>query len=286
MTNAVRGLRVGNVQLVALLDSSALCDIRSFLPEFAGSMIEEYKDVLDELPLVRLPTICWLVRSSGQTILVDTGIGGRGRPGQVMGHLDQRLRDVNVAPGEITTIVTTHMHSDHVGWNTVDGPDGAPRPFFPNARFLWQTAEWDYWTQPAKLAEPGNDHLSECVVAPAEMGRVTFVDGEDAITPELTFVPTPGHTPGHVAVGIYSSGERAIMIGDVSHHPVQVTHPDWSVVWDADPAQAARTRDRLFDHAMMHDQTVLTNHWPYPGFGRIVAVKSKRIFSPGDAHER
>lgn len=132
--------------------------------------------------------------------------------------------------------------------------------------------------QPEFLAAEGNAHLVECVAPLGEQGRVDLVAGAAPVDEHLTFVPSPGHTPGHVAIWIASQGERGIIIGDASHHPIQLTHPDWSPSFDTDPVLAALTRDRLFDEAAADGRIWLAGHWPYPGIGRILRVEGKRTF--------
>lgn len=150
--------------------------------------------------------------------------------------------------------------------------------YFPNAEFWYQQVEWDYWMQPERLAEPGNVHLVECVEPLKDTGRIKLVSQETAITPELTYVSTPGHTPGHVAIGIASQGQRAVIIGDASHHPVQLVHPDWSPSADWDPVMSAATRDRLFDWAIAEERTWIAGHWEHPGIGRLIRLDGKRQF--------
>lgn len=150
--------------------------------------------------------------------------------------------------------------------------------YFPNAEFWYQQVEWDYSMQPERLAEPGNVHLVECVEPLKDTGRIKLVSQETAITPDLTYVSTPGHTPGHVAIGIASQGERAVIIGDASHHPVQLVHPDWSPSADWDPVMSAATRDRLFDWAIAEERTWIAGHWEHPGIGRLIRLDGKRQF--------
>jgi glyoxylase-like metal-dependent hydrolase (beta-lactamase superfamily II) len=210
---------------------------------------------------------------------VDSGLGNRPRPNFPRGRLDEALADAGVAPGEIDAVLNTHLHIDHVGWNTIDLPDGRREVFFPNARFAIQQKEWDFWMTPEQMQQPGNAHLVECVEPLRDSGRIDFfTERGTAFDENLTFVASPGHTPGHVAIGIYSAGERAIIIGDASHHPVQLDHPDWSPAFDTDPVQSARTRDRLFDEAAADGRLWLAGHWPHPGIGRIVRLDGKRVF--------
>ena len=154
------------------------------------------------------------------------------------------------------------------------GAGGRPRLFFLNATFLFQQAEWDYWTQPAVMEQPGGEHIAECVLPLADAGHLRLVREDEVATEDLTFVPTPGH----VSVGIYSAGERAIILGDASHYPAQLDHPEWSPVWDVDPRQAALTRDALFDAIAADGRTLIAGHWAYPGFGRLRRLRGRRVF--------
>jgi glyoxylase-like metal-dependent hydrolase (beta-lactamase superfamily II) len=278
MQAALQKITVGNVEITPLIDAPILMDPRHFIPQHAEQFMAEYSAQADERGLFQMSVTCFLVRSTGKTLLVDSGLGNRRRPNFPVGKLDQSLRDAGVVPSDVDAVLNTHLHIDHVGWNTVDHEDGTREIFFPRARFVIQRPEWDYWMTPERLAEPGNAHLVECVEPLTHSGRIDFLEGETAFDEHLTFVPTPGHTPGHVAIGIYSEGERAIIIGDASHHPVQLDHPDWSPAFDVDPVQSASTRDRLFEDAAADGRTFIAGHWQYPGMGRIVRLNGKRVF--------
>lgn len=278
MQAALQNVRVGNVEITPLVDAPILMDPRYFLPQHAEQFYADYGHEADERGLFSMSVTCFLVRSAGKTLLVDSGLGNRRRPNFPVGRLDEALRDAGLEPGEIDAVLNTHLHIDHVGWNTVDREDGTREIFFPNARFVIQQPEWDYWMTPERMAEPGNAHLVQCVEPLTNSGRIDFFNGEAAFDENLTFIATPGHTPGHVAIGIYSAGERAIIVGDASHHPAQLDHPDWSPTFDADPVQSAKTRDRLFDDAAADGRTWLAGHWPFPGIGRIVRLDGRRVF--------
>ena len=271
----MRTVTVGNVQILPLLDTRLLGSPELFMPKHAEQFRSEYPHLFDERGLLQLSVTCFLVRSAGQTWLIDTGLGNRRRPNFPLGRLDEALRDAGVRPDEIDHVVHTHLHVDHVGWNTVDGQHG-PEPYFPKAEFHVQRAEWDFWMQPQFLESGEHPHLRECV-KPIE-NRVRLHEGEESLDEHLVFVATPGHTPGHVSIGIASGGERAVIIGDVSHHPVQLDHPDWSPVFDVDPEQASRTRARMFDWAAEEQRIWLAGHWPDSGVGRILRVNGKRTF--------
>ncbi|MCK9519257.1 MAG: MBL fold metallo-hydrolase [Dehalococcoidia bacterium] len=269
-------ITIGNVEVTALLDTNLLMNPRHFMPAHADEFVKQYGDQADARGLYPMSITCYLLRSAGKTLLVDTGLGPRSRPGFPKGQLPDALKAANVDPGEIDLIVNTHLHIDHVGWNTVEDEGGKTQVFFPKATWIIQQNEWEYWMQPEFLEAPGNDHLRECV-APIE-GHAKLVSAESALDEHLTFIPTPGHTPGHVAIGIASQGERAVIVGDASHHPVQLEHPDWSPAFDVDPVLSAESRDRLFDEAAADGRTWIAGHWQHPGFGRIVRLEGKRVF--------
>ncbi len=269
---------VGNVEVTALLDAHLVMDPRQFLPAHAEAFVAEYGHLADARGLLPMAVTCYLLRSGGKNILVDTGLGPRKRPGFPGGNLDVAFRDAGLSPADIDVVVHTHLHIDHVGWNTFDHEDGTREVFFPNARFFIQQVEWDYWMTPKQIGHPANAHLAECVEPLRNSGRITFVDGEQAIDENLTCVSTPGHTPGHVAIGIASAGERAVIVGDASHHPAQLLHPDWSPPFDIDPVQSAKSRDHLFDMAIDEQRLWIAGHWEHPGLGRLVRLDGKRVF--------
>jgi glyoxylase-like metal-dependent hydrolase (beta-lactamase superfamily II) len=269
---------IGSVEVTALLDTGLLMNPRMFMPQHADQFVAECGHLADARGLMPMAITCYLVRSGGKNILIDSGLGNRRRPNFPLGHLDESLAKAGLEPGDIDIVLNTHMHIDHVGWNTIDREDGSREVFFPNAQFWYQQAEWDYWMQPERMGEPGNAHLVECCEPLRNTGRITFAEAETAIDEHLTYVPTPGHTPGHVAIGIVSQGQRAVVVGDASHHPVQLIHPDWSPAFDYDPVQSAKSRDRLFDWAIEEQRTWLAGHWDHPGLGRLVRLEGKRTF--------
>jgi glyoxylase-like metal-dependent hydrolase (beta-lactamase superfamily II) len=224
MQAALQKVRIGNVEIAPLADAPILMNPRHFIPQHADQFIAEYGAQADERGLFEMSITCFLVRSAGKTLLIDSGVGNRRRPNLPVGKLDDSLREAGVAPADIDAVINTHLHIDHVGWNTVDQPDGTREIFFPNARFVIQQPEWDFWMTPSAWLSPATPTSSSASSRSPIPAASTFSMARP-LDEHLTFVPSPGHTPGHVAIGIYSQGERAIIVGDASHHRPSSTTP-------------------------------------------------------------
>ncbi len=222
----------------------------------------------------------WVLRSEGQTVLVDTGIGnGRDRPrlpgfaGLDTPFLD-RLRAAGVAPEDVDIVVNTHLHHDHVGWNT-RWRDGRWVPTFPQATYLLPRLD-DVYFDPAKggLRRPPRDASERLRREDAELafresvepvhrsGQAVVWEGSHRIDRNLTLEAAPGHTPGSSVLTLRSGTDRAVFVGDMLHSPVQVLHPEWSSRFCEDPALAARTRRAYLSRAAEQRELVIPAHWP------------------------
>ena len=151
-----------------------------------------------------------------------------------------RLRRPGYAIADIDTVVCTHLHFDHVGWNTrlVDGKWVVT---FTNARYLIGRVEWEHWS----VTDGDYSNVGDTVRPVVESGAADLVEVDHQICPQVRLVPTPGHTPGHVSVVIESGGQRAVITGDMAHHPLQFAEPDIGAPADSDSAMAAKTRRML-----------------------------------------
>ena len=213
-----------------------------------------------------------VIEAGDRRIIVDTCLGNdkqRAIPDWNMrkGRFLEDLAAAGFPRESIDTVVCTHLHVDHVGWNTML-VDGNWVPTFPNARYLIGRNEWDYWNQ----EEDGQfgDIIEDSVRPVVEAGLVDLVEPGLEITPETRLISTPGHTPGHLSVSISSRGEEAVITGDLLHHPVQCSDPDWASAFDFDPEQARKTRREFLERYADTDVRVIGTHFASPTIGKIV----------------
>jgi len=220
---------------------------------------------------LKLSVHALLVETPELRLIVDTCVGNN-RPREITGGepLDtpflQHLADAGWSREAVDTVVCTHLHVDHVGWNTMLD-NGRWAPTFPNARYLIGCREYEFWS--THDDEEQKAMLGDSVKPVFDAGLVQLVEMDHVISPEIRLTPSVGHTPGHVSVMIESEGERGVITGDIAHHPSQMAHLDWS--FDLlDPKTAELTRLRLF--AEWADQPILVigTHFAAPTAGHIV----------------
>ena len=216
----------------------------------------------------------FLIESQGQRILVDTCLGnGRELPYEAMSNLSGPfLRDIAEAGFErerVDTVVCTHLHFDHVGWNTML-VDGRWIPTFPRARYLFSELEWEDIQQPRYPEDEAI--VRDCVRPIFDAGLVELVATDHRLSDEVRLEPTPGHTPGHVSVHISSCGEEAVITGDIVHHPAQFSEPSWHGVYDADVELAIATRRAFCERYADHPVLILGSHFRTPCAGHLVST--------------
>ena len=213
-----------------------------------------------------------VVESQGRRIMVDTCVGNDKTLNVPNWNKRQGpfLSDLEAAgfPAEsIDTVLCTHLHVDHVGWNT-RLENGRWVPTFANARYLWHRAEYEHWAQTEQ--DIYGPVVQESVRPVFDAGAVDLVEPTHAVTSEVALEPTPGHTPGHVSIHISSRGEEAVITGDLMHHPAQCAHPEWHSSADSDGTQAERTRRDFLARYADCPVLVIGTHFAAPTAGRIV----------------
>ncbi|MGW7268900.1 MBL fold metallo-hydrolase [Streptomyces sp. NPDC054864] len=258
-------------------------------PENVGQAPWLQPDFADEQRVPRLSSHSFAVEVNGLHVLVDTGIGnGKERANPAWDNLDSdylaRLTAAGFAPETVDLVILTHLHTDHVGWNT-RACEGSWVPTFPNARYVTTRTEWDYWAG-VDMDEPRRQMFRDSVHPIREAGLLDLVEvpfgatGDRGtgnalnmalnIAPGVRLRPTPGHTPGQVAVELSSRGESALITGDCIHHPVQLVHPDLGSCVDIDPAAATRTRQELLSSLVGTRTLLLGSHFPPPTAGHVI----------------
>lgn len=213
----------------------------------------------------------------GLRVLVDTGIGnGKTRANPAWNDLDtaypERLAAAGFAPESVDYVILTHLHADHVGWNTRRATDGSWQPTFPRARYVTAAAEDAYWSGVVDMEESRRQMLDDSVEPVRAAGLLDLVDVKEGGTPflpGLTLLPTPGHTPGQFAVALDNGGRSAVITGDCVHHPVQLAVPGLCSCVDTDPEAAVRTRARLLTELAGTETLLLGSHFPPPTAGLV-----------------
>ncbi len=265
---------VGSIELDAVPDAvGLLAEYADAFPDVSAESWDPYRALYPDLfagESWRLPCKCFLIRTEGVTVLVDTGVGPPGLwdwTAEQEGDLPEALGRLGVARDGIDIVFLTHMHIDHVGWNA----DLEGSVFFPRARYL---AHGDSVAFASSQAE--RPHVRRCI-APL-LDRFEHVGGEVEISPGVTTLTAAGHYPGHMALRLASEGREAVLLADVAVHPALLQEPEWVYVSDADPALAAETRHALLSELVDRDVLVACGHCPGSGIGRIVTRDGRIVW--------
>ncbi len=265
---------VGDVKISTIVELETTGGTRFILPQATPDevlrlpwLVPHFANEAGRLKMAIKSTV---IDTPRQRILVDTGLGNDKQNRSVPAWNDrnapflEEMTAAGFAPDTIDIVLCTHLHVDHVGWNT-RLRNGAWLPTFSNARYVFGRTEYEHWKANSKDPEKAAvfaDSVKPIVLA----GRADLVASDHQLTPEVSLIATPGHSPGHVSVLIRSNGEQALLTGDVAHHPVQMAHLDWSSTADSDTLQSARTRFELFSRFADTPTLVIGGHF---GAGHI-----------------
>jgi len=268
--------QIGDVKVTRVLEQEAPLPPEALIANVDSERLEAHKswlvpDFMNEAGQIVLSIHALVVESAGKTIVVDTCMGNDRPLPMEMGPLQTNfLEDLEaVVPREqVDYVMCTHLHFDHVGWNTMKVGD-AFVPTFPNAKYLFAKDEYAHWIDGP---EDENIDLRFGVQPVIDAGLHELVPDDHAITDEVKLESTPGHTPGHVSVTIESKGERAVITGDMVHHPVQLAEPHWGSHPDAQPERAIETRRDFVARYGDTDVLVIGTHFAGPTSGHIEKV--------------
>ena len=270
--------RIGRVTVTKIVELEVTGGSRFLLPQATYDEIRPIgwlcPDFADPHGRLKMSIHALLVETPQHRILVDTCLGNdkEGRRIPSWNRLQTNfLGDLTAAgwPREtIDTVVCTHLHVDHVGWNTML-VDGRWLPTFPNARYLMGRVEYAHW-----MGQHERDDmrtvLADSIVPVWEAGLVDLVETDHRICEEVGLMPTPGHTPGHVSLRIASDGAEALITGDFMHHPCQIARPDWSSTADSDPEAARATRETMLARLADAPVLVIGTHFAGRTAGHVV----------------
>lgn len=256
---------VGAVEILPALDAvGILCELSEAYPDVPWEEWAPYADHYPELfagTAWRLPVTCYVVRSESTTLLVDTGVGPPGLwdwTAEEEGLLPRALDGLGIRAADVGAVVLTHLHIDHLGWNT----DLEGVPLFPRARYVVHADALAF-----ALERAGRAHIQRCVVP--LVGDFEQVGAEVELAPGATAFPTPGHFPGHLSIRISSQGAVATILGDVAPHPALLDRPEWRFAFDENQEQSEAVRAALVEELRHGDGLVVCGHYPGTGIGRI-----------------
>ena len=270
--------RIGKVTVTKIVELEVTGGSRFILPQAT------YDDILpigwlqphfaDERGRLKMSIHALVVETPERRILVDTCLGndkeGRRIPtwNNLQGPFLSDLAAAGYSRESIDTVLCTHLHVDHVGWNTML-VDGKWVPTFPQARYLMGRVEYAHWQEQDERDDMAAI-FADSVKPVDDAGLVDLVETDHRVSDEISLVPTTGHTPGHVSVLIRSQGEEALITGDFMHHPCQIAHPEWSSTADSDPDAAHETRRRMLKELSERPVLVIGTHFAGATAGRIV----------------
>ena len=287
-------IRIGSVDVAVARDSywAAAPGTHLFDREKHEIPLEQFEPYMgrrDPLTQIASRVLSFVVKSQGKTILIDPGVGQWGLWRFGDGHLLDALAGLDVRPDEIDVVIPSHLHLDHIGWNTRPGPDGKPVITFPNARYLFHKGDWDHFTDPVVLErdKPERSRLAQiadtCLLPVSEAGHMDLVTTDLKVTDEVRILHTPGHTPGSVSVLVESAGESALFIGDVAHLCIQLSEYEWSPMGDLDRTVSPLSRQKVVEEAVGRNALVAGPHLDEgPVFGRMVMLNGRRVWQGVD----
>jgi glyoxylase-like metal-dependent hydrolase (beta-lactamase superfamily II) len=270
--------QIGDVTVTKIIELEMTGGSRFLLPQATPEAVLPIAwlqpHFADENGRLRMSIHSFIVETPDRRIVVDTCLGND-KQGRRIPHWNDRdgpfladLADAGFPAESIDTVLCTHLHVDHVGWNT-RLVDGKWVPAFPRARYLMGRTEYEHW-RTVKDRPDMALILADSVTPIIEAGLATMVETNERICEEITLTPTLGHTPGHVSVMIQSKGEQALITGDFMHHPCQIAHPEWSTLADSDPDQGIETRRRMFQRLAGTPVLIIGTHFAGATAGKLV----------------
>ncbi|MEU7811167.1 MBL fold metallo-hydrolase [Pseudonocardia sp. NPDC049154] len=273
----VESVDVGDIRITYLPDGDASVSAEAVFPTGSAELWEAHRELFDADGLLLLTLGGFLIETGDEKIVVDLGFGDMTVPFEPVGgefrggRLLSSLRQAGVQPADVDTVFYTHLHLDHVGWTAQDG-----KLTFPNARHLVGDGELEFWQDVTDEGLAAVGPHPEAVQAPLQ-GRVESVVDGQVLARGVNVLASPGHTPGHCSLVVSSGTERAIILGDVVHCPIQLGDGDLRIIFDVDPDTAARTRDKIAAELEGTPSAIgAEGHFSGSAFGRVVQANGRR----------
>ncbi|MEB0077288.1 MBL fold metallo-hydrolase [Pseudomonas sp. CCI3.2] len=274
--------RVGDLRITKITEQIIrTLTARQLYPDATAALLKSLTGVAEvtQYSAVEMSVHSWLVETPHYRLLIDTATGnGKERPfSNLFHHLNspwmENLTLAGVRPSEIDYVLHTHLHVDHVGWNTVRSGD-LWVPTFVNATYVCSNAEMEFYESPAAASRM---MIFEDSVRPVrDAGQLEVIDDQGGeYLPGIKFHPTPGHSAGHMSISIESGNEIALFCGDVMHSPLQVAFPDWNSMFCGEQLVARQSRKRLLDQACIDRTTVFTSHFNESSVGRVTEAEGR-----------
>jgi glyoxylase-like metal-dependent hydrolase (beta-lactamase superfamily II) len=261
---------VGKVKITKIVELETVGSTRFILPLATNEQIQKLPWLIphfaNEEGRLKMSIHSLVVETPKRRIIVDTGLGNDKQGRKVPTWNDRQdpfldtLTKAGFAPDSIDTVLCTHLHVDHVGWNTrLVGGKWAPT--FAKARYVFGRTEYEHWRDHSHEEADKLAVFEDSVKPIADAGRADLVASDHRLADEITLIPTPGHSPGHMSIHIQSDGQQGLLTGDVAHHPCQMAHLDWSSTADSDPRQSVVTRRELFSRFADMPTLVIGGHF-------------------------
>ena len=276
----VQSISVGPFRITLLPDGGGIVNpVVTYPASDLESWQRKYADLLNENGDLMVTIGGFLIETGNRKIIVDTGFGPQtvefpGFGPFIGGKYLDSLATTGVRREEITDVVYSHLHLDHVGWTTIE-VNGERQLTFPNARHLVTEIEWNFWYGGDTPIGPDPERVQKPLA-----GVIQFIAPGELIAPGITVLHTPGHTPGHISLELDAGDQRIMMIVDLLHSVVQFSEPAWCVAFDVDPQQAQATRERMFWELIKPNTITADAHFANRVFGRLSHSGDAWVWEP------
>ncbi len=275
-------IELGNIKIRRIIEQqSPLFGVHEFFPKLTKEMLDEHRAWLEPEylePATQKLILCiqsYLVRTPHHTILIDSCVGNhKQRPQRPFWHMmtsdryERNFAESGVRFEDIDYVMCTHLHGDHVGWNT-RLEDGRWVPTFPNARYLMADRELAFWTEKAASNPSAFPWITDSVLPVIAANQVEKVRSDHVLSDVVSLIPTPGHTIDHFSVLVGKAGQDALVTGDMIHSPIQARYPEIGMFSDYDSDLAGRSRRQMLGRFCDSSTLMCTAHFPSPSVGRV-----------------